>query len=326
MNNFGTIFRVSVFGESHGPKIGLIVDGVPAGIPISPEDFAPDIARRKPGATGTTTRTETDEPLVESGVFNGFTTGAPISISFLNSNTKSVDYEKFREVPRPGHADFVARTKFKGFEDFRGGGHFSGRLTLLLVAAGVVAKKILNNIQIEAKLIEAGGMSDIELAIRKAQEANDSIGGIVACTATNLPIGLGEPFFDSAESVISHLVFAIPAVKAIGFGSGFKAAGMFGSEHNDAIIDTHGNTSSNNAGGVVGGITNGNPLYFEVVFKPTSSTPKTQHTLNLTTGKTEDFVVKGRHDLCIALRAPVIVEAVTAIALADLMLLHQSMK
>jgi len=227
-------------------------------------------------------------------------------------------------VPRPGHADFVAHKKFKGFEDFRGGGHFSGRLTVSLVAAGVIAKKVIassseNKIEIHASILEIGGEKDIERGLQKAVDAKDSVGGIVECKVSNLPLGLGEPFFDSAESLISHAVFSIPAVKGIEFGAGFAAAKMFGSEHNDSIIDLQGNTETNNAGGIVGGITNGNELVFRIVVKPTSSTPKVQETLNLETGNVEPFSVKGRHDLCIALRVPVVLEAVTAIVLADLM-------
>jgi chorismate synthase len=322
MNSFGTLFRVSVFGESHGKKIGVVLDGVPAGIPIGEGDFAADIQRRKPGAKGTTTRIESDEPQIESGLFNNFTTGAPLCITFANSNVQSKDYESLRATPRPGHADFVASRKFGGFEDYRGGGHFSGRLTLLLVAAGVVAKKILKTIVVEATLIEAGGETDIEKGLAKAVEANDSIGGIIECRSKNIPVGLGEPFFNSAESLIAHAVFSIPAVKGIEFGAGFAATKMFGSEHNDAIIDINGTTATNNAGGIVGGITNGNELVFRVAIKPTSSTPKTQDTINLQTEKVEPLSVKGRHDLCIALRAPVVVEAVTAIVLADLLLVE----
>lgn len=326
MNSFGRIFRVNVFGESHGESVGVNIDGCPAGIPLGVEDFLPDLARRKAGAKGTTPRKEEDWPYLKSGVFNGHTTGAPLTILFENNNTRSSDYEKLRAFPRPGHADFVAAKKFGGFEDYRGGGHFSGRLTLNLVAAGVVAKKILGNITVKATLKEVGGEADPEKGLEKAIEAKDSVGGIVECEVQGLPIGLGEPFFDSVESLIAHAVFSIPAVKGIEFGAGFKAARMFGLEHNDAIIDPDGKTATNNAGGVVGGITNGNPLVFRIAVKPTSSTPKEQQTLNIETGKVEAFSVKGRHDLCIALRVPVVLEAVTALVLADLLLLEQQRK
>jgi len=323
MNSFGRIFRVSIFGESHGECVGINIDGCPAGLPLSVDDFTTDIDRRKAGAKGTTPRKEADLPRIMNGVFNSKTTGAPITILFDNTNTRSGDYEKQRAVPRPGHADFVATQKFGGFEDFRGGGHFSGRLTVCLVAAGVIAKKLLNNIKVEATILEIGGEADTEKGLQKAIDAKDTIGGIVECKVNGLPAGLGEPFFDSAESAISHAVFAIPAVRGIEFGTGFAAARMYGSEHNDAIENMEGKTTTNHAGGIVGGITNGNEIVFRIAIKPTSSTPKVQQTINVETGLIEDFSVKGRHDLCIALRVPVVLEAVTAFVLADLMLLEQ---
>ena len=334
MNSFGRLFRVSILGESHGAFVGIVIDGCPAGISLTADDFSVDIERRTPGAKGTTPRKEDDIPEMVSGVFNDKTTGSPITILFKNSNTRSTDYEKQRAIPRPGHADFVARKKFAGFEDYRGGGHFSGRLTVALVAAGVVAKKILNvyssssdkqtPITVEAKILETGGEADLEKGLQKAVDAKDTIGGIVECSVTNLPIGVGEPFFDSAESVISHAVFAIPAVRGIEFGTGFAAAKMFGSEHNDAIENMSGSTTTNHAGGIVGGLTNGNKLVFRIAVKPTSSTPKEQQTLNIETGNVESFSVKGRHDLCIALRVPVVLEAVTALALVDLMMIDKA--
>ena len=320
MNSFGHAFRVSIFGESHGAMVGVVVDGCPAGIPLSLDDFSEDLQRRKPGKKGTTPRLEDDQPIIGSGVFEGRTTGAPIHIHFENRNTRSKDYDQVLRTPRPGHADFVAQKKFGGFSDHRGGGHFSGRLTLALVAAGVIAKKIGSPVSISAELIEAGGESDINKAIDDALAAKDSIGGIVECRATDLPIGWGEPFFDSVESLISHIVFSIPAIKGIEFGSGFKAASMHGSEHNDAILDASGKTKTNNAGGINGGITNGNELLFRVAVKPTSSIGKTQNSINLEKGSVEEFSIEGRHDACIALRVPVVLEAATAIALVDLKL------
>lgn len=325
MNSFGTIFRISIFGESHGPSVGIVVDGCPAGIPLSAEDFVTDIERRKGGMQkGTTPRKEDDLPIFLSGLFNGKTTGAPLTIQFENNNTRSGDYEKLRSFPRPGHADFVASQKFGGHEDYRGGGHFSGRLTVCLVGAGVVAKKILflaDNITCLATIREIGGDPDIEQGLQKAIDAKDSVGGIVECVVQNLPIGLGEPFFNSAESLISHAVFAIPAIKGIEFGAGFAAAKMFGLEHNDPLENKSGKTTTNHAGGILGGITNGNDLVFRVVVKPTSSTPKEQQTLNIDTDVMETFSVKGRHDLCIALRVPVVLEAVAAFVLADMLLM-----
>lgn len=326
MNSFGRLFRVHIFGESHGTNVGVIIDGCPAGVALSEEDFTIDIERRKGGTQkGTTPRQEEDKPIFCSGVFNGKTTGAPLTILFENKNTRSSDYEKQRAVPRPGHADFVAHEKFGGHEDFRGGGHFSGRLTLCLVAAGAVAKKVLQNISINAAITEVGGEKDVEAGLQKAIAAKDSVGGIVECVATGLPVGLGEPFFDSAESLIAHAAFAIPAVKGIEFGAGFAAARMFGVEHNDAIIEASGRTRTNHAGGIVGGITNGNDLIFRVAIKPTSSTPKEQESWNWETQSVEKFSVKGRHDLCIALRVPPVLEAITAIVLADLFLLEQKL-
>ena len=324
MNSFGRLFRVTIFGESHGPSVGISIDGCPSGVPLSEDDFKEDLERRKGGVQkGTTPRKEDDKPIFITGLHNNKTTGAPLTILFENKNTRSLDYEKQRDIPRPGHADFVAHQKFRGNEDFRGGGHFSGRLTVCLVAAGVVAKKLLGNIRVEATIIEVGGEKDIEIGLQKAIEAKDSVGGILECVVKNMPSSLGEPFFDSVESMISHAVFSIPAIKGIEFGAGFKAARMFGSDHNDPIIDANGKTKTNHAGGIVGGITNGNDIIFRIVVKPTSSTPKEQESWNWETNKVESFSIKGRHDLCIALRVPPVLEAVTAICLADLMLLEQ---
>ena len=492
MNSFGRIFRVTIFGESHGEGVGVVIDGCPAGLPLTLDDFLPDLERRKGGTQkGTTPRQEEDLPIFKSGLFKDKATGAPITILFENKNIRSADYEKQRDFPRPGHADFVANKKFGGNEDYRGSGHFSGRLTVALVAAGVVAKKILDltpdpspkergaltdsesssyqekkkpgyytstieewkflneyakenrrkntqaeyilwqelrnrkvngfkfrrqhavhgyipdfvclskklivevdggyhlgeqqskldkertdwlnqndfkilrftneqvikqlswvleelrsslgspnlaeeeealsfgeglgevGITISSSILEIGGEKDLEKGLQRAIDAKDSIGGIIECRVSGLPVGLGEPFFDSVESLISHIVFAIPAVRAIEFGTGFAAAKMFGSEHNDAIVNDEGKTRTNHAGGVVGGLTNGNEFVFRIVIKPTSSTPKEQNSLNWETGNVENFSVKGRHDLCIALRVPVVLEAVTAIVLADLMLLEQ---
>lgn len=326
MNSFGRLFRVTIYGESHGNGIGIIVDGCPAGVPLNIEDFAEDLSRRQANKLGTTPRKEPDIPEIISGVFNNYTTGAPINIMFKNTNTRSTDYDKFREIPRPGHADFVAMHKFGGFEDYRGGGHFSGRLTLGIVAAGVIAKKIISPIKISSTILELGGNRNLEEAINKALEEKDSIGGIIECIVSNVPIGLGEPFFDSVESLISHIVFSIPAIKGIEFGSGFNAAKMKGSEHNDRIISPDGKTKTNYSGGISGGITNGNDIVFRVAVKPTSSIAKPQETLNLKTNQLDTLVVEGRHDTCIALRVPVVLECATAIVLADLMLMEQKVK
>ncbi len=324
MNSFGRIFRIHIIGESHGDCVGVIIDGCPAGLPIDVADFEVDIERRKGGTQkGTTPRKEDDIPLIKTGVFNGKTTGAPLTILFENKNTRSGDYEKQRAIPRPGHADFTAHVKYGGYEDYRGGGHFSGRLTVALVAAGVIAKKLLKQAVPVATILEIGGESDIEKGLQKAIDQKDSIGGIVECRVSGLPVGLGEHFFDSVESVLAHAVFAIPAVKGVEFGAGFAAAKMFGSDHNDPILDATGKTGSNHAGGVVGGISNGNELVFRIAVKPTSSTPKEQVSWNKETDQLDALSVKGRHDLCIALRVPVVLEAVTAIVLTDLMLIEQ---
>ena len=237
MNTFGRNFRVAIFGESHGEAIGVVVDGVKAGLPISKEDFMEDILRRKSGAKGTTPRIESDEPEILSGVFEGRATGAPITIIFRNKNTRSADYEALKDVPRPGHADYTAAVKWGGFNDPRGGGHFSGRLTLPLVAAGVIAKKQCG-FSFQADLIEIGGETDKATwpaLLDATAKEGDSLGGVVECRVEGVPSGLGEPFFDSVESLISHAVFSIPGVRGVEFGDGFAAARMRGSEHNDGL-------------------------------------------------------------------------------------------
>ena len=317
MNTFGNKYKISIFGESHGDKLGVVIDACPAGISISESDFSADLLRRKSGGKGTTSRIEADKPEIVSGIFNGKTTGAPITILFSNENVQSKDYSNLVNHSRPSHADFVADNKYNGFNDYRGGGHFSGRVTLGLVAAGVVAKKIVNEISINARITELAGNSNTEQALDKAIKQNNSIGGVVECVASNMPVGLGEPFFDSVESVISHLAFSVPGVKGIEFGAGFSSTKMFGSEFNDNFIDRNGKTKTNNAGGINGGITNGNDLVFRVAVRPTASISKPQQTFNSDTQKIEELIINGRHDLCIALRVPVIIEAITAIALAD---------
>lgn len=320
MNQFGINYRTSIYGESHGSCVGVIIDGIPAGIELTPEDFKNDLERRKTGKQGTSSRVEDDIPHLISGVYMDKTTGAPLHIMFENKNVKSNDYTNLKSTPRPGHADFTASKKYNGFNDPRGGGHFSGRLTLCLVAAGVIAKKIIPKINIDARIIELGGSTNFDKVIQEAIIKKDSIGGIIECTANNIPIGWGEPFFNSIESMISHLVFSIPAIKGIEFGSGFGASKMFGSQHNDVLIDLEGHTKTNHSGGINGGISNGNPLIFRVAVKPTSSISSAQNTLDTLKNEMVDLEIIGRHDVCIALRVPVILESVTAIALADLYL------
>ena len=348
MNTLGRKFRVSIFGESHGELIGVVLDGVPAGIELCAEDFAFDIGRRKSGARGTTPRIEEDVPELVSGVYEGCTTGAPLTIVFRNTNTKSMDYSQFAAMPRPGHADLTAALKWDDFQDPRGSGHFSGRLTLPVVAAGVVAKKMLGDLtilddapvrEVSARIVELGGISSTSFemtegelditgqlpaawqeAIDTAIEEGDSLGAVVECTVRDIDPGYGEPFWDSVEAVIAHSIFSIPGVRGLEFGDGFQAARMKGSEHNDPI-GPDGRPVKNGAGGVNGGITNGAPLKFRVAFKPTSSIRKAQQTFNFETGEMDTLEVKGRHDVCFALRTPVVVEAMTAIVLADLVLM-----
>ena len=322
MNTFGRKFRVSIFGESHGELIGVVLDGVPAGLELSEQDFEQDILRRKSGAKGTTPRIEDDAPQIVSGVFEGHTTGAPLTIVFKNKNTKSSDYELFSAMPRPGHADLTAALKWDDCQDPRGSGHFSGRLTLPVVAAGVVAKKVLQDATmlddtpfsgVEAQIVEMGDLDE-------AMNEGDSVGAVVECTVPDIDPGYGEPFWDSVEALIAHAVFSIPGVRGVEFGDGFMAAKMRGSEHNDPI-GPDGRPLKNGAGGVNGGITNGAPIVFRVAFKPTSSIRKAQQTFNFQTGEMGTLEVPGRHDVCFALRAPVVVEAMTAIVLADLVAL-----
>lgn len=325
MNSFGRVFRLSIFGESHGGVVGVSLDGVPPGIALSEASFEDDLLRRKSGKRGTTPRKESDLPEIATGVFNGYTTGAPLTILFKNENTLSGDYKNLVTHPRPSHADWVASKKFKGFADYRGGGHFSGRLTVAYVAAGVVAKEVLKQmfpaVKVESTLLEIGGCADPERFPELVEDAlrnRDSLGGLIECRVTGIPVGVGEPFFDSVESVASHLIFSIPAVRGVEFGLGFAAARMRGSEHNDPIISPDGTTATNNAGGVVGGITNGNPIVVRVAMKPTASISHPQVTLNTETGKPEELIIKGRHDACIAMRAGVVIEAAMAVALCDL--------
>lgn len=323
MNSFGTIFRVEIFGESHGKQVGVVIDGCPSGIALDEQDFMEDLQRRRSGKIGTTPRIEADLPHIVSGVFEGKTCGTPITILFDNTNTKSGDYANLMDHPRPGHADYTGMVKYSGYNDPRGGGHFSGRITLGIVAAGVIAKKIISPISVSAELTLVGGRTDIQECIKEVMAEKDSVGGMVACTCKNVPVGLGEPFFDSIESQISHIIFSIPAIKSIEFGSGIAAASMRGSEHNDMIVDSDGTTKTNYAGGINGGITNGNDIEFRVAVKPTASIAKPQNTYNFASGAVEPLEIVGRHDACIAVRVPVIVECATAIVLADCMLRAQ---
>lgn len=325
MNSYGEAFRLTLWGESHGPQIGVTIDGVPAGIPLSEADFEEDLARRRSGAPGTTPRREKDCPRLVAGLYEGHTTGAPLAVVFPNEQARPADYDACRHF-RPSHADWAADAKFRGMNDPRGGGHFSGRMTLALVAAGVVAKRILpSGVRFETRIAEIGGVHDRESmaeALARAASERDSVGGVVECRVAGLPAGLGEPFFDSAESLAAHLLFAVPGVKGVEFGEGFAAARMRGSEHNDPILDAAGHTATNHAGGLVGGLTNGNELVVRAAFKPTPSIGREQITYNAATGCREPLSIRGRHDVCIALRGAVAAEAAVAVALADLFLRH----
>jgi chorismate synthase len=242
-----------------------------------------------------------------------------LAIAVNNANTISSDYESFKNSPRPGHADFVSRLKSGGFSDARGGGHHSGRVTLALVIAGVIAKKLLSPAVVSSKIIEIGGENPWDAKLDQAIAEGDSLGGIIECRIDGIRAGIGEPFFDSLESVLSHIVFAIPGIRGIEFGDGFKAAGMWGSDHNDPILTTSGETAKNGSGGVNGGISNGNRIVLRVAVKPTSSISKAQQSINLKSGVIEELTVLGRHDACFALRVPVVLEAAVSIALVDML-------
>ena len=323
MNTIGTLFRVSIFGESHGSSVGVIIDGCPAGLPFWKEELMADLSRRKGLLPGTTKRIESDEPEIVSGIFKNYTTGAPLVLYTRNNDVRSVDYEIFSSMPRPGHADFTAGYKYKGYSDMRGGGHFSGRLTWGMVTAGYFARKILSPAIITANLIEAGGEKDINEAIKRAMDTNDTIGGVVECVVKNVPKGLGEPAYLSVEAALGQIAFGIPAVNGVEFGAGFASSRSYGSMHNDPFVDARGKTSTNNAGGINGGITNGNDLIMRVSVKPAASTGVPQKTFNKEKGEMDDLEIKGRHDACIARRIPVILESAVAIGLADLLMMDR---
>lgn len=328
MNTFGNNFKVGIFGESHGSVIGVTLDGVRPGLFLSADDFMDDLQRRRSGAEGTTHRREDDIPKIISGVCDGHTTGAPLTVIFENKDIRSRDYLNFRHIPRPGHADYTSTVKFGGFNDIAGGGQFSGRMTLALVVAGTVARKMLpDGISISSRLVEVGGVKAPDSwnyetpwyvdIIDRARTDGDSVGGVIECVCHGVPAGIGDPFFDSVESVISHLVFSIPGIRGVEFGDGFGASRMKGSEHNDPICDESGRTSKNGAGGINGGISNGNDIVFRVAVKPTSSIFLPQTSFNFGTGRMETFSVKGRHDTCIALRCQIVVESVAAVGIIN---------
>ena len=327
MNHIGRLFQVNIFGESHGSSVGVLIDGVKPGIKLSEDDFVLDLSRRKSGGLGTTPRIEEDKVLIESGVFNGYTTGGAILLRFLNNNTKSKDYSNLISQPRPSHADFVAGVKYNGYQDYRGGGSFSGRLTLGLVAAGVVAKKMLEGVSFNTSITNLGGETNTDKfneILKTTVDNHDSVGGIVKVTVDGVEVGLGEPYFDSLESTISHLLFSVGGVKGVSFGKGFDAVNMRGSEFNDCIIDKDGHTATNNNGGINGGISNGNQIVVNTFVKPTPSIGLPQETYSFKEEKVTELVINGRHDAAIILRAQVVIEACIAIALADAKLIKNA--
>lgn len=322
-NSIGKRLKITIFGASHDVEVGVLVEGVPAGVALPMDAFMADIDRRRPKRCGETPRHEADIPSIEGLDAEGYTTGDMLRICFKNSNIRSRDYDHLRRQPRPSHADLVQLRKYGQECDIAGGGMASGRMTLALVAAGVVAKALLSNVEFETRLIEVGGERDeakFDDIVSCAASAGDSVGGVVECRISGISQYLGEPFFDSVESIMAHLLFSIPAVKGVEFGDGFEGARKRGSERNDMIISESGVTYTNNEGGINGGIANGNDIVVRVAIKPTPSIAKEQMTYNFDEGCVAPLVIGGRHDACIARRAAVVVEAMAAVALADLKL------
>ena len=350
-NTFGNSVSVTLFGESHGAQIGAVLDGLAPGIPVSEVYIAARLSRRRPSGAISTKRVEPDNFKIVSGVFNGFTTGTPLCILIPNENTKSGDYEATRALARPGHADYTAYCKYHGFEDYRGGGHFSGRLTAPLVAAGAVAMYALEQkgIRIGTHIARCAQIADrafgdlerdltflqesqfavldpeaadkMRAAMKAAAEDGDSVGGVLETAVTGMPAGVGEPFFDSLESVLSHAMFSIPAVKGVEFGDGFALADGRGSQTNDsfAMQDDRIVTRTNHNGGINGGISNGMPILFRCAVKPTPSIYREQETVDFLQGRDRKILIKGRHDPAIVHRAVVVADCVTALVLCDML-------
>ena len=326
-STYGTNIKISVWGQSHSEAIGVTIDGLPAGIKIDTDKLKRFMARRAPGQSQyTTPRKETDEPHFLCSLVDGITCGAPLTAVIYNKDTRSGDYKNICDIPRPSHADFTAHIKYGGNQDVRGGGHFSGRLTAPLCIAGGICLQILEKegILINAKISSIGGVDtsteDMLAEIEKARADGDSVGGIIKCTVTGMPVGIGEPMFDGVENKISQAVFAIPAVKGIEFGNGFECAKMRGSENNDEFYMQDGKvkTRTNNHGGILGGITSSMPIVFNTAIKPTPSVGIEQNSISFSKNKNEKLIIKGRHDPCIAIRAVPCVEAACAIAIYDL--------
>jgi chorismate synthase len=352
-NSIGKEFAVTSFGESHGKCVGVVIDGCPAGLPLSEKGIQTELNRRIPQQPKIVSgRIEKDKVEILSGVFNGFTTGAPISMTVQNKEADSSDYEAIKDLPRPGHADYTAHVKYGGFNDYRGGGRFSGRVTVALIMAGAVAKKLLSTFDVDVlaytkaigtvKMVRSLSPAKIrerryktavrcpdstcaeamEEAIVKARKEGDSLGGIIECLALSVPAGVGKPLFDALDADITKILMAVPAVKGVEFGAGFKAAEMKGSENNDAYRMQHGKvvTLTNNAGGILGGLSSGMPIVVRVAVKPTSSIAKEQRTVNMRKMEDAKITVKGRHDPCVVPKAVPVVESAVAIILADHMI------
>lgn len=327
MNQFGKLFKVNIYGESHNQSVGVLIDGIPAGIALNVDDFSGDLSLRKPQKVSQTSRVEADLPIIESGLFNGYTTGTPMLIRFENKNTQSKDYQNLTTHPRPGHADFVMKEKYHGFNDYRGGGHTSGRLTVGIVAAGVLAKKI-TGFKFNTELVKLGTLTDMskkEEYLDEVVKNKDSVGGIVRITVKDVPVGLGEPYFYSLESAVSQILYSIGAVKGVSFGVGFDGCDLLGSEYNDMIVDKDGRTLTNNNGGINGGVSNGNDIIINVFVKPTPSIYKPQETFDFTCGEVKPLEIKGRHDSAIVERAMIVLENAVSIALCDLYLLQKAL-
>ncbi|HBF8338833.1 TPA: chorismate synthase [Clostridioides difficile] len=352
---WGNNLKVSIFGESHGNAIGINIDGLPSGIELDLDKIDKEMKRRAPGKNSiSTSRNESDIPEILSGYFNGRTTGTPLCAIIRNSDTRSKDYGELKNLMRPGHADFTGNVRYSGFNDYRGGGHFSGRITAPLVFCGAICKQILSrkgieigahikkikniedmsfdyvniskqqlsNLQtLELPLLDLSKEEAMKNTIIDAKNQRDSVGGIIECAVVGINVGLGNPFFDSVESTLSHLLFSVPAVKGVEFGLGFELADMYGSQSNDEMY-YEGNqvkSKTNNNGGIIGGITTGMPIIFKVAIKPTPSISRQQNTVNIKDKKDDILYIKGRHDPCIVQRAIPVIEAVTAIGIFDLM-------
>lgn len=353
-STYGDRIKLSIFGQSHGAAIGMTLDNIPAGLPVDLNALQAFLNRRAPGQYDfSTPRREEDAPEFLSGIVNGYTCGAPIAAIIHNHNTKSGDYENLKDCPRPGHADYTAQVKYKGYQDVAGGGHFSGRLTAPLCIAGGLCKQWLEmkGIRIAAHINVIAGIADepvyldrvnpdleaiqkdfpvvnpaagekMRKAIAVARSEGDSVGGIIECIATGLPVGLGDPMFEGVESKIAQIVYGIPAVKGLDFGSGFSGSYLRGSQNNDPFTVQNGTvqTTTNNAGGILGGITTGMPLIFQVAVKPTPSITKQQQSIRLSKMEQQSLSIQGRHDPCIVPRAVPVVEAAAAIAIYDMLL------